>query len=42
VRSESAAEAKRREIAQLPIEIVGVDAELGKLAAALNRVLQKS
>ncbi len=30
------AAAKLREIAQLPIEIVGVDMELGKLAASLK------
>jgi ribonuclease VapC len=35
-RGEKAAEAKLREIAQLPIEIVGVDMELGKLAASLK------
>jgi predicted nucleic acid-binding protein len=36
VRGEKAASAKLREIAQLPIEIVGVDMELGKLAASLK------
>ena len=35
-RGEKAAEAKLHEIAQLPIEIVGVDLELGKLAARLK------
>ncbi len=35
-RGEKAAEAKLHEIAQLPIEIVGVDMELGKLAASLK------
>jgi predicted nucleic acid-binding protein len=35
-RGENAAGAKLREIAQLPIEIVGVDMELGKLAATLK------
>ncbi len=35
-RGEKAADAKLREIAQLPIEIVGVDMELGKLAARLK------
>lgn len=35
-RGEKAAEAKLQEIAQLPIEIVGVDLELGKLAARLK------
>jgi len=35
-RGEKAAEAKLHEIAQLPIEIVGVDIELGKLAASLK------
>jgi ribonuclease VapC len=33
---EKAAAAKLQEIAQLPIEIVGVDMELGKLAASLK------
>jgi ribonuclease VapC len=35
-RGEKAAAAKLHEIAQLPIEIVGVDMELGKLAASLK------
>jgi predicted nucleic acid-binding protein len=35
-RGEKAAAAKLQEIAQLPIEIVGVDLELGKLAARLK------
>ena len=35
-RGEKAAAAKLREIAQLPIEIVGVDMELAKLAASLK------
>ncbi len=35
-RGEKAADAKLQEIAQLPIEIVGVDMELGKLAARLK------
>ena len=35
-RGEKAAKAKLQEIAQLPIEIVGVDMELGKLAASLK------
>jgi len=35
-RGEKAAAAKLQEIAQLPIEIVGVDMELGKLAASLK------
>jgi len=35
-RGEKAAAAKLHEIAQLPIEIVGVDLELGKLAARLK------
>ena len=35
-RGEKAAAAKLHEIAQLPIEIVGVDIELGKLAASLK------
>jgi predicted nucleic acid-binding protein len=35
-RGEKAAEAKLHEIAQLPIEIVGVDMELAKLAASLK------
>jgi len=35
-RGEKAAKAKLQEIAQLPIEIVGVDMELGKLAARLE------
>jgi predicted nucleic acid-binding protein len=35
-RGEKAAAAKLQEIAQLPIEIVGVDAELGKVAARLK------
>ena len=35
-RGEKAAGAKLQEIAQLPIEIVGVDMELGKLAARLK------
>jgi len=35
-RGEKAAEAKLHEIAQLPIEIVGVDIELAKLAATLK------
>ncbi len=35
-RGAKAAEAKLQEIAQLPIEIVGVDMELGKLAASLK------
>ena len=35
-RGEKAATAKLQEIAQLPIEIVGVDMELGKLAASLK------
>jgi ribonuclease VapC len=35
-RGEKAASAKLLEIAQLPIEIVGVDMELGKLAASLK------
>ena len=35
-RGEKAAAAKLHEIAQLPIEIVGVDMELGKLAARLK------
>ena len=35
-RGEKAAAAKLGEIAQLPIEIVGVDIELGKLAASLK------
>ena len=36
VRGENAAAAKLQEIAQLPIEIVGVDMELGKLAASFK------
>ena len=35
-RGEKAAEAKLQEITQLPIEIAGVDTELGKLAASLK------
>jgi predicted nucleic acid-binding protein len=35
-RGEKAAAAKLQEIAQLPIEIVDVDMELGKLAASLK------
>ena len=35
-RGQKAADAKLLEIAQLPIEIVGVDMELGKLAASLK------
>ena len=35
-RGEKAAEAKLHEIAQLPVEIVGVDLELGKLSARLK------
>ncbi len=35
-RGEKAAAAKLQEIAQLPIEIVGVDMELGRLAASLK------
>ena len=35
-RGEKAAAAKLHEIAQLPIDIVGVDIELGKLAASLK------
>jgi predicted nucleic acid-binding protein len=35
-RGERAAESKLQEIAQLPLEIVGVDIELGKLAARLK------
>jgi len=35
-RGEKAAKAKLHEIAQLPIEIVGVDMELGKLTASLK------
>ena len=35
-RGEKAAAAKLHEIAQLPVEIVGVDLELGKLAARLK------
>ena len=35
-RGEKAAKAKLQEIAQLPIEIVGVDMELGELAASLK------
>jgi ribonuclease VapC len=35
-RGDKAAEAKLHEIAQLPIEIVGVDMELAKLAASLK------
>ncbi len=35
-RGENAAAAKLQEIAQLPVEIVGVDTELGKLAATLK------
>jgi len=35
-RGEKAAEAKLQEMTQLPIEIVGVDTELGKLAARLK------
>jgi len=35
-RASSSAAVKLQEIAQLPIEIVGVDLELGKLAASLK------
>lgn len=35
-RGQKAADAKLLEIAQLPIEVVGVDMELGKLAASLK------
>lgn len=35
-RGEKAADANLREVAQLPIEIVGVDMELGKLAASFK------
>jgi predicted nucleic acid-binding protein len=35
-RGEKAAAAKLHEIAQLPVEVVGVDMELGKLAARLK------
>jgi predicted nucleic acid-binding protein len=35
-RGEKAAEAKLNEIAQLPVEVVGVDTELGKVAATLK------
>jgi predicted nucleic acid-binding protein len=35
-RGEKAAEAKRREIAQLPVDVVGVDLELAHLAAILK------